>query len=75
MIAQLHIRFVANNCQEPEEDDEDNMEAIDTDNIVSGERDRKKVDYAKAAAEADDLDEDEDDDEDFVDPDADKMEE
>ena len=42
------------------------MEEISTENIVSGGRQRKNVDYAKAAAEAPDLDEDEDDDEEYV---------
>jgi hypothetical protein len=61
---------------EPEPEDEDNMEEISPDNIVSGRRSRKPIDYAKAAAEADDLDEDEDDDEDFqAAPDDDAMQE
>ena len=52
------------------------MEEISTENIVSGARDRQRVDYAKAAREAQDLDDDEDDDEEYQAPeDADKMEE
>ena len=50
-----------------EEDDEDNMEEIDTSNIINdGRRTRgKTIDYAKAAAEDKDLPDDEDDDDDF----------
>ena len=52
-----------------EEEDEDNMEEIDTDNIIDGGRRTrgKTIDFAKAAAEnpAEDDDDDEDDDEDF----------
>lgn len=46
------------------------MEAIDTDNIISGGRRTrgKTIDFAKAAQEAGDEDEDEEDDEDFEDP-------
>ena len=50
-----------------EEEDEDNMEEIDTDNIISdGRRTRgKTIDFAKAAENAgEDLDDDEDDDDD-----------
>lgn len=50
-----------------EEEDEDNMEEIDTDNIISdGRRTRgKSIDFAKAAEEAgDELDDDDDDEED-----------
>jgi len=57
---------------EVEEEDDDNMEEIDTDNILSdGRRTRgKQIDYAKAAEKAkeegEDLDDDdEDEDEDF----------
>lgn len=59
-----------------EEEDEDNMEEISTDNIINdGRRTRgKNIDFAKAAAEADDLDDDEDDDEDFEEKDEDAME-
>ncbi|KAF2261620.1 hypothetical protein CC78DRAFT_535475 [Lojkania enalia] len=58
---------------EPEE--EDNMEEIDTNNIIaSGRRTRgKNIDFAKAAEELPE-DDDEDDDEDFENPD-DAMEE
>ena len=51
-----------------EEEDEDSMEEISTENIINdGRRTRgKAIDFAKAAEEAgDDLDDDEDDDEDF----------
>ena len=60
----------------PEEEDEDNMEEITTDNIV-GSRTRGKtgVDYAKAAANTEDLDDDEDDDEDFEAHEDDAMQE
>lgn len=54
---------------EPEEEDEDNMEEISAENIVPGGRDRKPIDYVKAANDqANDLDDDEDDDEDFQPP-------
>lgn len=65
-----------------EEEDEDNMEEIDTDNIIDGGRRTrgKRIDFAKAAAEnpAEDDDDDEDDDEDFQakgEDDADAMQE
>lgn len=50
-----------------EEEDEDNMEEIDTDNIVSSRTRGKSIDWNKAAEEnKDDLDDDDDDDdEDF----------
>jgi len=57
---------------EVEEPDDDNMEEIDTDNIINGGRRTrgKVIDFAKAAQEAKDLDEDEDDeDDDFEAPD------
>ncbi|KAK5162815.1 hypothetical protein LTR04_002979 [Oleoguttula sp. CCFEE 6159] len=61
----------AEDGQEPELE-EDNMEEIDTDNIVSGpRRTRANIDFAKANAEMEAEggaeDEDEDDDEDFQD--------
>ncbi|KAJ4985801.1 histone chaperone domain chz [Stagonosporopsis vannaccii] len=53
----------------PEEADEDNMEEIETSNIIHGSRTRgKTIDFAKANEELGD-DEDEDEDDDFVDPD------
>jgi len=58
------------------EDEDDGMEEIDTDNIISdGRRTRGKVvDFAKAAAETpEDEDEDEEDDEDFEAPEDDSM--
>ena len=56
---------------EEEVEDEDNMEEIDSSNILSGRRTRgKDIDFAKAAADSKDLDEDEEEDEDFEDPDA-----
>ena len=61
-----------------EEEDEDNMEEISTDNIINdGRRTRgKNIDFAEAAAKAGaDLDDDEDDDEDFVVKDDDAMQE
>lgn len=64
------------------EPDEDNMEEIDTNNIIYSRRTRgKNIDWQeaeeKSKAAGDDLDDDEDDDdEDFVDPDnEDRMEE
>ena len=50
-----------------EEEDEDNMEEISTENIISsGRRTRgKEVDFAKAAQEQPEDEDDEDDDEDF----------
>ncbi|KAF2146076.1 uncharacterized protein K452DRAFT_283357 [Aplosporella prunicola CBS 121167] len=53
-----------------EEADEDNMEEIDTDNIIEGGRRTrgKTIDFAKANEEAGNEDYDEDDDEDFQDP-------
>jgi len=51
-----------------EEPDEDNMEEIETDNIVPGRTRGKTIDFKKANEELGD-DDDDDDDEDFVDPD------
>lgn len=63
-----HIKPPANNgVTVAEEEDEDNMEEIDTDNIISdGRRTRgKAIDFAKAAEDAgDSLDDDDDDDDD-----------
>ncbi|KAJ4341327.1 Histone H2A.Z-specific chaperone CHZ1 [Ascochyta clinopodiicola] len=54
---------------EPEEADEDNMEEIETSNIIQGSRTRgKTIDFAKANQELEGED-DEDEDDDFVDPD------
>ena len=55
-----------------EEADEDNMEEIDTDNIIEGGRRTrgKTIDFAKANEEAGNEEYDEDEDEDFEDPDA-----
>lgn len=51
-----------------EEPDEDNMEEIDMDNIVSSRTRGKNIDYAEAAKQlGDDDDEDDEDDEDFED--------
>ena len=47
-----------------EEEDEDNMEEIDTGNIVGSRTRGKSIDFAKAN-QADDLPESDDDDEDF----------
>ncbi|KAH6670788.1 putative histone H2A.Z-specific chaperone chz1 [Halenospora varia] len=61
-----------------DEPDEDNMEEIDTGNIIQdGRRTRgKKIDFAKAAEEQPADDEDDEDDDDFEAPaDEDKMEE
>ncbi|KAH3914862.1 histone H2A.Z-specific chaperone CHZ1 [Parastagonospora nodorum] len=53
---------------EVEEPDEDNMEEIDTANVIGSRTRGKNIDFAKANQELGDDDE-EDDDEDFVDPD------
>lgn len=53
-----------------EEADEDNMEEIDTSNIVQSRTRGKTIDYAKAAQELPEEDDDEDDDEDFHGEDA-----
>ena len=61
-----------------EEADEDNMEEIDTDNIISdGRRTRgKAIDFAKAAQELpEDGDDDDEDDDDFEEKDEDAMQE
>lgn len=61
-----------------DEPDDDNMEEIDTSNILSdGRRTRgRQIDFAKAAEELPEDEEDEDDDDDFEEPeDEDKMEE
>ncbi|KAF2796443.1 hypothetical protein K505DRAFT_323320 [Melanomma pulvis-pyrius CBS 109.77] len=50
-----------------EPEDEDNMEEIDTTNIVASRTRGKNIDFTKAAQELGD-DEDEEDDEDFVEP-------
>lgn len=52
---------------EPEEADEDNMEEIDTDNIVGSRTRGKAIDYAEAAKQLGEDDEDDEDDEDFED--------
>ncbi|PSN68469.1 hypothetical protein BS50DRAFT_573377 [Corynespora cassiicola Philippines] len=54
---------------EPEPEDEDTMEEIDTSNIVGSRTRGKTIDYARAAEELPE-DEDDDDDEDFNDPDS-----
>jgi hypothetical protein len=50
----------------PVDEDEDNLDEIDTDNIVEGGRRTRgrNIDFAKAAEESKDLDDDEDSDED-----------
>lgn len=62
-----------------DEVDDDNMEEIDTGNIIwDGRRTRgRQIDFAKAAQELPEDEDDDDDDDDFEDPDADedKMEE
>lgn len=62
-----------------DEPDEDNMEEIDTSNIISGGRRTRgrQIDFAKAAEELPEEDDDEEDDDDFEEPadDEDKMEE
>lgn len=54
--------------QTAEEPDEDNMEEIETSNIISSRTRGKNIDFTKANQELEGED-DEDDDEDFVDPD------
>ncbi|KAF1844596.1 uncharacterized protein K460DRAFT_404885 [Cucurbitaria berberidis CBS 394.84] len=59
---------VEDQAGEVEEPDEDNMEEIETANIIGSRTRGKNIDFAKANQELGE-DEDEDDDEDFVDPD------
>ncbi|KAH7411812.1 histone chaperone domain CHZ-domain-containing protein [Phaeosphaeria sp. MPI-PUGE-AT-0046c] len=59
---------VEDQAGEVEEPDEDNMEEIDTANVVGSRTRGKNIDFTKANQELAE-DEDEDDDEDFVDPD------
>ncbi|KAF2878317.1 histone chaperone domain CHZ-domain-containing protein [Massariosphaeria phaeospora] len=54
---------------EPEPEDEDNMEEIDTSNIVGSRTRGKNIDFAKANKELGDEDDDEENDEDFHDDD------
>ena len=56
------------NTKTAEEPDEDNMEEIDTSNVLSSRTRGKNIDFTKANQELGDEDE-EDDDDDFVDPD------
>ncbi|KAF2128789.1 hypothetical protein P153DRAFT_25409 [Dothidotthia symphoricarpi CBS 119687] len=58
---------IEDHAGEVEEPDEDNMEEIETANIIGSRTRGKNIDFAKANAELGG-DEDEDDDEDFVDP-------
>lgn len=60
---------------EPEEADEDNMEEIDTSNIVGSRTRGKNIDYAEAAKAMPDEDEDEEEDGDFQGDDDDAMSE
>ncbi|KAF1943350.1 hypothetical protein EJ02DRAFT_453457 [Clathrospora elynae] len=59
---------VEDQAGEPEEPDEDNMEEIETSNIIGSRTRGKNIDFTKANQELGDDDEEEDD-EDFVDPD------
>ncbi|KAL6705395.1 Histone H2A.Z-specific chaperone CHZ1 [Coniothyrium glycines] len=59
---------VEDQAGEVEEPDEDNMEEIETANIIGSRTRGKNIDFAKANQELGE-EEDEDDDEDFVDPD------
>jgi len=59
---------VEDQAGEAEEPDEDNMEEIETGNILGSRTRGKNIDFAKANQELGDEDEEEDD-EDFVDPD------
>lgn len=52
---------------EPEEPDEDNMEEIDMDNIVSSRTRGKNIDYAEAAKNLEEDDDDDEEDDDFQD--------
>ena len=61
-------------CSPAEPEDEDNMEEIDTSNIVGRRTRGKNIDFAKAAQELGE-DDDEDDDEDFKEAADDAMEE
>lgn len=71
-------RCSTDNVSVVDEPDEDNMEEIDTSNIISGGRRTRgrQIDFAKAAEELPEEEEDEDDDDDFEEPvEEDKMEE
>lgn len=65
---------IANSLTTAEEEDEDNMEEIDTENIVPEQTRRKQINWAEAEqklkAEGEDMDDDDEDDEDFEDPDT-----
>ncbi|KAI7125249.1 hypothetical protein D0869_08334 [Hortaea werneckii] len=52
---------------EVEEPDEDNMEEIDSENIMGSRTRGKTIDYAEAAKQMDQDDDDEDDDDDYED--------
>ncbi|EON61719.1 hypothetical protein W97_00935 [Coniosporium apollinis CBS 100218] len=69
--AEDHANILTARPAEEEDEDEDNMEEIDTDNILdTGRRTRgKEIDFAKAAQDDAAADEDDDDDEDFVEDD------
>jgi hypothetical protein len=60
-----------------DEADEDNMEEIDTSNIIGRRTRGRQIDFAKAAEELPEEDDEEEDDDDFEDPqaDEDRMEE
>ena len=64
------MSFLQFTAEEDEEEDEDNMEEIDTSNIVGSRTRGKQIDYQKAAEDAKDElpdEDDEEDDEDFED--------
>lgn len=67
-IVSVHVRMTVTNILTAEEPDEDNMEEIETGNILGSRTRGKNIDFAKANQELGDEDEEEDD-EDFVDPD------
>jgi hypothetical protein len=68
MLPYQHARKIGTNKPAVEEPDEDNMEEIDTANVVGTRTRNKQIDFTKANAELGEDDEEEDDD-DFVDPD------
>lgn len=72
----MHLLTISQGEGEPEEADEDNMEEIDTSNIVQSRTRGKNIDYAEAAKAMDgEDDDDEEDDEDFQGDDDDAMSE
>lgn len=70
VLRNANARLLTTSTGEPEEVDEDNMEEIDMDNIVSSRTRGKNIDFAEAAKNVQEDDDDDEDDEDFQDDDA-----